>query len=163
MIALFRRFFAVFAVFCLFVLPCAAYDDTEPADPPFVGSCFITADTDVLGTVDIYIPVSYQTGYFGLDSSGSLFNVSNSTVSGVLYDSDGTEYTFRCSSWAAPQYRDYSGSSYSYYDLGFVDVISSNVQIAEEFPPLVPVDDIFPAVYVLIGGVIVLCLFLKRF
>ena len=159
---MFRRI-AVLLVLSLFVLPCFAYDDTAPEDPAFVGCCYITADTDALGVVDIFIPVNYQSGYFGFDYSGSLFNVSNTSISGVLYDSDGTEYTFRCSSWSAPQYRDLNGSSYTYFDLGDVDVISSNVQIAEEFPPLVPVDDIFPAVYVLIGGVIILCLFLKRF
>lgn len=162
MITLFRRLATVF-VFLLFVFPCAAYDDTPPSYSPFVGSCYITADTDALGVVDIYIPVSYQSGYFGVDGSGSLFNVSNTSISGVLYDSDGVEYTFRCSSWSVPQYRDNFGSGYTYYDLGSVDVISSNVKIAEEFPPLVLADDIFPAVYVLIGGVMVLCLFLKRF
>lgn len=160
---MFRRFFSVFTVLLLFILPCAAYDDTEPSDAPFVGSCFITANTHSLGVVDIYLPVSFQSGFLGYDSSGDLFNVSNSTISGVLYDARGNEYSFRCSSWSAPQYRSSGVTGNTYHDLDVIEVISSNVQIASEFPSLVPVSDIFPAVYVLIGGVIVLCLFLKRF
>lgn len=163
MIALFRRISVVLALFALCVIPGNAYDDSPPTSAPFVGSCYITANTSALGTVDIYLPVSYQSGYFGYSDDGDLFNVSNSSISGILYTSDGTEYTFRCSSWSAPQYRSPSGSSYTYYDLGVIEVIASNVQIADAFPSLVPVDSIFPAIYVLIGGVVILCLFLKRF
>lgn len=163
MIVLFRRISVILALLALCVISGSAYDDSPPESSPFVGSCYITADSSALGIVDIYIPVSYQSGYFGYSDDGDLFNVSNSSVSGILYTSNGTEYSFRCSSWSVPQYRSISGSSYTYYDLGIDEIISSNVQIAESFPALVPVDDIFPAIYVLIGGVVILCLFLKRF
>ena len=164
MIKLFRKTLVCAALLSLcFVVPVGAYSDTPPGEAPFVGSCYLTLDTGSLGVVDVYIPANYQRGYLGLAADGELFNISSSSISGVLYNSRGTEYQFRISSWSRAQYRENSGNIYTYVDLDVNDILASNVQIAEEFPPLVPVNDMFPYVYVLIGGVVVLCLFLKRF
>lgn len=161
---MYRRLFAVLVLaFSLCVVPVSAYEDIAPSDAPFVGSAYVTCDTRSLGVVDIYFPVSFLSGYWGVDQSGSLFNVSNSTISGVLYTQNGTEYQFRCSSWSVPQYRNTSGNIGSYVDLEVTEILSSNCEIAEAFPPLVSTDSIFPYAYLMIGGVIVLCLFLKRF
>lgn len=160
---MFRRLFCVLVLaFSLCVLPVSAYEDIAPTDAPFVGSAYVTADTNSLGVVSIYFPVSFLSGYWGVDQHGSLFNVSNTSISGVLYTAAGREYQFRCQSWSTPQYRDPDGN-YTYYDLEITDVLTSNVQIAESFPPLVSTSTIFPYAYLMIGGVICLCLFLKRF
>lgn len=161
---MFRRlFFVLVLAFSLCVLPVSAYEDIAPENAPFVGSAYVTCDTDSLGVVSIYFPVSFLSGYWGVDQYGSLFNVSNTSISGVLYTAAGREYQFRCQSWSTPQYRDPDGSSYTYYDLEITDILTSNVQIAEAFPPLVSTTTLFPYAYLMIGGVIVLCLFLKRF
>lgn len=151
---------AVLLCLC-FVVSAGAYPDEPPSNPPFTGCCYITGDTLELGTVTVYLPLSYKSGYLSFSDDG-LFNVTNSSVSGVVY-AGSRSYTFRCSSWSGPQYRDSSGSYYDYYDLTFTDIEYSNMEILEEFPPYMEVDSMLN--YILIGflGVIVLCLFMKRF
>lgn len=154
----------IFSVVCVLLLCCvsvSAYSDSPPADADLTGCCYLTLDTSQFGTIDVFIPVSYQSGYLSY-SNGQLFNVSNSSITGVFWDS-GTQYSFRCSAWSAPQYRDYSGSSYTWYALSVDEVLYSNVQIAEDFPPLVPASDVVSFLPVVFLGVIVLCLFMKRF
>lgn len=146
----------------LLVVSAAAYEDVPPGNPPFVGGVYITGTTRELGTVTVYLPVTYQHGYLGLSDSGNLFNVSNSSISGIMYRGS-TEYQFRVSSWSTPQYRLSSSSGYQYNDLTFTSIDYSNAQIADSFPPLVPVSDVLSFVPILFLGVIVLCLFIKRF
>lgn len=157
----YRRFLSCFCILLLCCVSVSAYTDSPPDDSDITGCLYITCDTSEFGSITVYLPVNYQSGYLSY-SNGNLFNVSNSTVTGVFWDS-GTQYTFRCSSWSTPQYRDYDGSGYSYYDLTITDVVYSNVVIAESFPPLVPVSQLVSYVPIVFLGVIVLCLFMKRF
>lgn len=154
-----RRFLSVFAVCLLLVIPASAYTDSPPSNAPFTGSCYISCDTSQFGSIDIFLPVTYQSGYLSFD--GQLFNVTNSTVSGIFYDG-GTEYSFRCSSWSTPQYREVDGG-YTWADLNVYNIDYSNVDIAEEFPPLVSYNTVMSYVPIALLGVIVLCLFMKRF
>ncbi len=162
----YRRLLCVVPVllFALGILavPASAYEDTPPVGAPFTGCLYITGSTRELGSITVYLPVSYQSGYLGLDSSGNLFNVSNTSISGVFYRGS-SEYTFRLSAWSTPQYRPVTGSSYNYSDLTFTSISASNVQIADAFPSLVPVSEFLSYVPILLLGVIVLCLFMKRF
>lgn len=161
---MFRRLLVCLSLVCvLFVVPCFAYEDRPPEDAPFVGSAYISCVSDALGAIDVYLPITYRVGFFGVDGTGNLFNVSNTSISGVLYTAAGREYQFRCQSWSAPQYRDQNGNDHTYYDLEITDILSSNVQIADSFPPLVEDSTLFNYAYLMIGGVIILCLFLKRF
>lgn len=154
-----RRFLSVLAVCVLFVVPASAYSDSPPTNAPFTGSCYISCDTTQFGSIDIFLPVTYQSGYFSFD--GQLYNVSNSSITGVFYDG-GDEYSFRCSAWSTPQYREADGG-YTWADLNVYDIEYSNVDIAEEFPPLVSHDTVMSYVPIALLGVIVLCLFMKRF
>ncbi len=166
MISLFRRLFrivpALFAVGVLFLLPAAAYEDLPPSNPPFYGGVYITGVTRELGSVTVYVPVNYQSGYLGLTSSGNLFNTSSSSISGVLYQGS-TEYQFRLSSWSEPQYRLESDWGSSYEDLTFTSITASNAEISDSFPPLVSADSVLSLVPLIFLGGILLCLFMKRF
>lgn len=166
MISLFRRSFrlvpAVFVVVLLFVLPASAYSDEPPVNPPFYGGVYITGSTRELGSVTVYIPVNYQSGYLGLTSSGNLCNVSSSSISGVIYRGSSV-YDFRLSSWSEPQYRVRATSYYQYEDLTFTSITASNAEILDSFPPLVSAASVLSLVPLIFLGVIVLCLFMKRF
>lgn len=153
---------AVLAVIVLFVLPAAAYSDEPPANPPFYGGVYITGVTRELGSITVYIPVSYRSGYLGLTSSGNLCNVSSSSISGVLYRGS-VEYDFRLYSWSEPQYRVQDSGYYQYEDLTFTIITASNAEISDSFPPLVSADSVLSLVPLIFLGVIVLCLFMKRF
>lgn len=155
-----RRILCLFSVCVFFILPASAYSDSPPTNAPFTGSCYISCDTSQFGSIDIFIPVTYKTGYFSFD--GQLYNVSNSSITGVFFDG-GEEYSFRCSAWATPQYRKTTGTGYTWTDLNVTDIEYSNVEIAEEFPPLVSHDAVMSYVPIGLLGVIVLCLFMKRF
>lgn len=164
--SLFRRFLrfvpAVFAACLLFLLPAAAYEDLPPTDAPFYGGVYITGVTRELGSVTVYLPINYQSGYLGLTSSGNLYNVSSSSISGVLYRGN-TEYDFRLYSWSTPQYRVQDSGYYQYEDLTFTSITASNAEIFDSFPPLVSADSVLSLVPLIFLGVIVLCLFMKRF
>ena len=162
MYRVFSRCVSVLTV-CLFVLcpTVFAYDTTPPSNPVFTGCLFISGSTRELGDVVVYLPLTYQEGYLSYDGS-NLFNVTNSSVSGRLYVG-AREYDFRCSSWSSPEYRVTDSGYYQYESLTFTSIDSTNIQILEDFPPLYPLSDILPLALVALLGVIVLCLFIKRF
>lgn len=160
----FRRFFlslfSMVAVILAAVFPAAAIGTDPPVSPRFTGCLYIIGRTSQLGEVEVYLPLTYQTGYLSWDGS-NLFNVTNSSVSGIMY-SGSTEYNIRWYSWSAPEYRR-SDTSYQYYDLTFTEVTSSNMVIAEDFPPRYDVPSLFPYIVMALLGVVILCLFIKRF
>lgn len=166
MILLFRHLlrygFVLVGLLACLVCTAAAYTDQAPSSAPFTGGVYVTGTTAELGAVTLYLPVNYQRGYLGLTTSGNLFNASSSSISGVLYRG-GSEYQARISAWSTPQYRAQSGSSYYYYDLTFTSIEHSNAEISVDFPPLVAAADVIQYVPILLLGVVVLCLFIKRF
>lgn len=127
---------------------------TPPDDSPFFGSGWITGTDSRLGTVTLYFPIDYQTGTFGVDSNGYLFNVTSSTKSGYL----GGVYnnSVSCSAFDYPRYRDGSGSNWDYYDLHLTPT-DSNMEIALDHVPRVPVSSAFPFVVILLLGGVLLC------
>lgn len=149
----------VFGLCC--AVPASAYSDAPPVNAPFYGGVYISGRTRELGSVTAYIPVNYRSGYLGMTSGGNLFNSSSSSIAGIIYAGN-TEYTFRISSWAEPQYRALNSGS-TYYDLTFTSIDYSNAEIMDQFPPKVPAEDILQYVPIVFMGVIVLCLFMKRF
>lgn len=128
---------------------------------PYIGSGWITGTVSGLGEVYLYVPVSSR-GVWGTTADGYLCNVGQSSVSGVLFTSSGTQYSFSASSFSLPRYR--LASSSTYYDWSDLrlTVSDSNMQVASEFGPAVPVSDAIP--YVLVGllGVVILCLMRSR-
>lgn len=140
------------------IAPSAAAGDLKYA--PYIGSCWIRGSAEGLGEVYIYVPVSSR-GKWGTTSSGYLCNVDSSSVSGIMFNSSGTEYAFTCSGFSVPRYRVSASSSYQYSDL-YVTVIDSNAQVATSFPPSVPVADVLPYFIVVLLMGVILCLMRSR-
>lgn len=135
--------------------------NTELKYAPYIGSGWITGTVSGLGEVYLYVPVSSR-GVWGTTADGYLCNVGQSSVSGVLFTSSGIQYSFSASSFSLPRYRPVSSSTYyDWVDLRLT-VSDSNMQVATEFAPAVPVEDAIP--YVLVGllGVVILCLMRSR-
>lgn len=128
---------------------------------PYIGSGWITGTVSGLGEVFLYVPVDTR-GTWGTTSDGYLCNVGRSSVSGVLFTASGDQYSFSAYSFALPRYRRVSDSGYNdWYDLRLT-VTDSNLQVATDFDPAVPVSDAIPFVIVGLLGVMVLCLMRSR-
>lgn len=132
--------------------------DTPPSDPLFYGSGWITGTDSNLGRVTLYFPISYQSGYWGTDRNGYLYNVSSSSMSGYL--SGVHNNSVSASAFSYPRYRVSSGSSYTYVDL-YLKPENSNMEIATELTPKYLVSDFVPYVLILGLGVMIVC-FTKR-
>lgn len=128
---------------------------------PYIGSGWFTGTVSGLGEVYLYVPVDTR-GTWGTTADGYLCNVGRSTVSGVLFTSSGVEYSFSAYSFDLPRYRRVSDTGYNdWYDLRLT-VTDSNMQVATDFEPAVPVSDAIPFVIVGLLGVMVLCLMRSR-
>lgn len=128
---------------------------------PYIGSGWFTGNVSGLGEVYLYVPVDTR-GTWGTTADGYLCNVGRSSVSGVLFTSSGAQYNFSAYSFELPRYRRVSDSGYNdWYDLRLT-VTDSNMQVATDFAPAVPVSDALPFVIVGLLGVMVLCLMRSR-
>lgn len=103
-----------------------------PEDPPFYGGYYIIGRSTTLGECTIYVPVGEG---WALDKNGYLFRSYNSSVTGKLYTSSGTEYDFNAPGYSIPRYRLSASSGYTYTDL-YLDPSSSNIVIATDFEPV---------------------------
>lgn len=158
-----RGFSCVLGLLCLFVLPVGAYGNAPPADAPVSGGLYISCNSRELGETTIYLPVSWQNKCLTFDSSGNLFNLTSSTISGFAY-SGSTKYQVRWSSFSAPQYRVWD-SGYQYSDLTVLSVYDTNADIVDSFDevPVVGFDSIYSYAVLGLLGVMILCLFRMRF
>ena len=128
---------------------------------PYIGSGWFIGTVSGLGEVYLYVPVSSR-GVWGVTSDGYLCNVGGSSVSGFLFTSSGTKYTFSAPSFSLPRYRLFSSSGYNDWNDLRLTVTSSNMQVATDFEPAVPVSDAIPFVIVGLLGVMILCLMRSR-
>lgn len=128
---------------------------------PYIGSGWFIGTVSGLGEVYLYVPISTR-GVWGTTSDGYLCNIGGSSVSGVLFTSSGTKYSFNAPSFSLPRYRLFSSSEYYDWNDLRLTVSSSNLQVATEFPPAVPVSDAIPFVIVGLLGVMVCCLMRSR-
>lgn len=122
---------------------------------PYIGSGYFVCLSSS-GTNYIYVPIDTK-GKWGTTNNGYLCNVSSNAISGIMFDSNGTQYYFNAPSFSVPRIRLASSSSYNYTDY-FGKVQESNLNPATEFPVEHPFSEMY--VYILIGfmGVITLCL-----
>lgn len=128
---------------------------------PYIGSGWFIGSVSGLGEVYLYVPISTR-GVWGTTSDGYLCNIGGSSVSGVLFTSSGTQYSFNAPSFSIPRYRLFSSSSYNDWNDLRLTVSSSNMQVATDFAPSVPVSDAIPFVIVGLLGVMVCCLMRSR-
>lgn len=135
--------------------------NTELKYAPYIGSGWITGIVSGLGEVYLYVPVSSR-GVWGTTADGYLCNVGQSSVSGVLFTSSGIQYSFSASSFSLPRYRLATSSTYYEWSDLRLTVSDSNMQVATQFGPSVPVADAIPYVIVGLLGVVILCLMRSR-
>lgn len=135
--------------------------DTVLKYAPYIGSGWFTGTVSGLGEVYLYVPVDTR-GTWGTTSGGYLCNVGRSSVSGVLFTSSGVQYSFSAYSFALPRYRLVSDTGYNDWSDLRLTVTDSNMQVATDFEPAVPVSDAIPYVIVGLLGVMVLCLMRSR-
>lgn len=128
---------------------------------PYIGSGWFIGSVSGLGEVYLYVPISSR-GVWGVTSDGYLCNVGGSSVSGFLFTASGTKYTFSAPSFSLPRYRLFSSSDYYDWNDLRLTVTSSNMQVATDFEPAVPVSEAIPFVIVGLLGVMVLCLMRSR-
>lgn len=128
---------------------------------PFIGSGWFVGSVSGLGEVYLYVPISTR-GIWGTTSDGYLCNIGGSSVSGVLFTSSGTQYSFNAPAFSLPRYRLFSSSTYYDWNDLRLTVSSSNMQVATDFEPSVPVSDAIPFVIVGLLGVMVCCLMRSR-
>ncbi len=128
---------------------------------PYIGSGWFIGTVSGLGEVYLYVPISTR-GVWGTTSDGYLCNIGGSSVSGVLFTSSGTKYSFNAPSFSLPRYRLFSSSEYYDWNDLRLTVSSSNLQVATDFAPAVPVSDAIPFVIVGLLGVMVCCLMRSR-
>lgn len=128
---------------------------------PYIGSGWFIGTVSGLGEVYLYVPISTR-GVWGTTSDGYLCNIGGSSVSGVLFTASGTQYSFNAPSFSLPRYRLFSASSYYDWTDLRLTVSSSNMQVATDFPPAVPVSDAIPFAIVGLLGVMVCCLMRSR-
>ena len=123
-------------------------------DFPFYGSCWIRGAAEGLGEVTLFFPINRQDGYVGLDAAGRIFNVSDSSWSGVMYDSSGTSYQVSFGSFALPRYRISSGSSWDYETL-YLTPSESNLVLPDGPGATYSLSDLLPwVIALLLGGVL---------
>lgn len=132
------------------VIPRAAGDDF-----PFYGSAWAVGSASGLGSdLKLFFPINRK-DYIGVDSSGRLFNVSDTSFSGVLYDGN-SSYTVSFGGFSYPRYRESVGSSWDYETLYFVPT-ESNLVLVNAPASAYSLSDLLPWVCILILGGILLC------
>lgn len=144
------------------VLMSVPEDNVYPSGAPLVGGLYMEVSTSQLGDILIYVPTSYQYKSFTYNTDGAPVNITSSTITGYYYGS--ADYNVRWSSFGQAQYRLVSGG-YSYQDLDITDVLNTNIVFVESIDdlPVVPDTDMLSVILIFLVGVIVLCLFIKRF
>lgn len=138
-------------LFSALLAPSASDPDLQYA--PYIGSGYFICSTSS-GTVYIYVPIDSK-GKWGTTNNGFLCNVSSSSISGVMYDSSGNQYSFNAPGFGIPRYR--TSSSYNYTDL-FATVQKTNLDPATEFPAEHDFSEMYPYIFIGFMGVIILCL-----
>lgn len=119
----------------------------------YLGGGYIVG-TSNLGTVEIYVPYSTVDSW-GTTAGGQLCNITSSTVSGIMYTSNGTQYQFRCAGYSTPEYR--SSNNYTYTAIG-VTVTDSNLNIATDFPVKSTWKQHYQLIIIGILGVVIICI-----
>lgn len=115
-----------------FILAAALAVPVLAAD--LAGGYYLTGDSALGSDLTFYVPAEYASGALTYNSSGYLFNLSNSSI--YLYCPDYPDYTIYAPRFSVFQYRTSSGTGYTYVDLNLTDVTAANVEILTESPSL---------------------------
>lgn len=127
---------------------------SSPSPLLFNGAVWVSGVDDVLGDITVYFPVESKHAW-GLDSSGRLVYVGNTSMNGYLAGVYNNALTV--SSFSRPRYR--LSNSYDYTYLSMIPH-DSNAPIAVSDAPRVVLSDALPLFFACALGVIIL--FLSR-
>lgn len=122
----------------------------------YIGSGWIRGSVSGLGDVEIYFPYSSKSSW-GLTSDSFLCNINSASVSGIMYDSSGRQYTVSCSGFSVPRYRLTDSSGYQYTDM-YCSVYESNLGVSTSFKSFYDFDTAWPYIAIGLLGVIIVCL-----
>ena len=102
------------------------YEGSFPyAETGLTGGGFIECDSSI-GDICIVFPTQYIDEYLTFTTSGNLFNVSNSTITCLVFH-NGAQYSARFQSFGTLQYRTSSSASYNYIDIITRGIYETNV------------------------------------
>ena len=122
-----------FALLCILV-PVLLAVPVLGAD--LAGGYYVTGDSAIGSGLTFYVPADFAQGSLTYDSSGNLFNLTNSSI--YLYCPDYPDYTIYAPRFSVFQYRQSSGAGYQYQDLNLRSITDSNVEILVEDPGMSP-------------------------
>lgn len=137
-------------------VPVADVVASGPQYAPYIGCGWITGNASGLGHVSVYVPITFSDSW-GVTSDGYLCNISDDSVSGLMYTDSGTKYYFSCPTFSLPRYRLFEGSGYQYEDLRLV-VEDTNMHVATVFPGSYTFSNSWPYIVIGLLGVILVCL-----
>lgn len=126
--------------FSIILIICLAFQgmcsDLSSALPDYLNhssGSFVECETN-LGKGVFVLPISTFENTIGFTRSGNLYNISNSTVSGLFITSNGTEYNVRAQSLNCFQYQsDNTSWGGTYIDITVESVLSTNINIYDYF------------------------------
>ena len=122
----------------------------------YIGGGYIRGNVSGLGDVEIYVPYSSRLSW-GLTADSYLCNINSSSVSGIMFDASGRQYTFSCSGYSIPRYRLTDSSGYQYTDM-YCSVYASNLDVQTSFQSAFNFDNSWPYITIGLLGVIVVCM-----
>lgn len=122
----------------------------------YIGGGYIRGNVSGLGDVEIYVPYSSRLSW-GLTADSYLCNINSSSVSGIMFDASGRQYTFSCSGYSIPRYRLTDSSGYQYTDM-YCSVYASNLDVQTSFQSAFNFDNSWPYITIGLLGVIIVCM-----
>lgn len=122
----------------------------------YIGGGYIRGVVSGLGDVEIYVPYSSRLSW-GLTADSFLCNINSSSVSGIMFDSSGRQYTFSCSGYSIPRYRLVDSSGYQYTDM-YCSVYASNLDVQTSFQSAFNFENSWPYITIGLLGVIIVCM-----
>lgn len=127
-----------------------------------VGGYYFVADCALGDSVKFWVPADFAVGSITLDSSGSLVNMTNSTIYLMPDDSRlNSSYTIQAPRFSSFLYRR-DASGYTWSDLAITNITDTNISWLSDTPHALPVSSYM----VIIIGVLILgfllSVFLKR-
>lgn len=117
-----------------------------------VGGYYFVADCALGQGVKFWVPADFAQGSITMDSSGSLVNMTNSTI--YLMPDDSTlnsSYTIQAPRFSSFQYRR-DASGYGWSDLDISNISNTNISWLDDTPQAVPISRYF----VLIASILVI-------
>lgn len=156
-------FIGLFIILSSFPAYAKEYSEQYPAYLNPSGGCYVECQTN-LGKGTFIVPLTYQKNTIGFYGNGNnLMNVTNTTVSGTFYLTNGRTYNIRASGFNTFQYQTEDGYG-RYSDLTVTEIYNTNCFFVDD-----KLDrqndkfdfDVLTMVNIMLLAVVIIILFLK--